>query len=368
VSDRRTLKLLALLTVAGTALALVGPASASPAASGSKPKPGPTRDLQGKTYATGVACAHGKAPSHETCYVTGSANATPANTLSSVVNGKPKSTTGETPGGPAIDCPTATVCVVGGASTSSGTVEWFKSGKPTATVNVNGSSNITSVACASATKCVAVGYHQNTGAAAHQQGMFATVTNSGSANGKRVAGTSELTGVACPTASLCIAAAYSGDGAVRNGEIVLIKHGHAGAAKRLHGMDQSANVSCGSSKVCWMSGFIESAKLGTRTVFIAVKGGKAKHPIVAATASTGLSCVSATTCYGSAIGTQTGPGKLIRIVNGRVKATVVIKKTVAVSGVSCPVPTSCLVTGPSSFHNSGQPDYFWRSAVITVKV
>jgi hypothetical protein len=352
--------------VGASALALAGSAFAGPSVVGAKPKPGHVKTLKGKTYAEGIACPKGKAPAKETCVVPGTTS-TASNTLSLIHKGVPKSTTTVSPGGLAPTCPTATVCVLAGASTSGGTLEWFASGVAGSTSTVSGADNLLGVACTSATKCVGVGYHNGaeTPTGEIQNGEIAIVTDGSNATAKRIPGMSEVTGVACPTSTMCVAVGTKGN--FKHAALVTIKKGKIGKARVVHGSAQLANVACGSKTTCWATGYSVSKK-GDVDVAVRIAKGKPGHPVLIGHSGSAISCVSATTCYvaGGTKGSakDKGPGLVTRLVKGHVKASVRIKHVVIFSGIACPVATSCIATGPSKFHGNG----VWSSAVVTIKV
>ncbi len=336
--------------------------------------------IPGKTYAYAVACPPGKTVPKETCMVVGQDTAG-GNAISLVRRGKPgapKSTTG----GLSATCPSATICVTGGAEDSStapggvvGTVSWFTSGTLTKTTVVDGTSDITGVGCETPALCVASGYinGKSTSSGTVQHGEVAIVKNTSSTvHAHRVAKTDQLSGVGCDANDSCVVVGFGGPTSSTHGLIIVVKHSKVGAARTAPGAGQLNDVSCGSSTTCWATGEHLSAKKGVLEVVTEVHNGKPLHARDIPEGTAAISCVSTTTCYlagGKARGKsgQSSTGEVLRLVKGHVKAITLVPHTMGYSGISCPVSSSCLVTGPQSFHNPG-PSSYWRSDVVVLKV
>jgi hypothetical protein len=359
------------------ALGMSAPAVAGPAAA--KPKVSAVHVIAGKVYTEGVACPTGKPVTKESCDVVGYTSGA-ANAISIAHHGKPGALTTETPGGGSITCPTPTVCVLAGAETSTGpggvigTVEWLTTGQPTVTVEVTGTSDLTGVACTSATTCVAAGqFNKTISSGTKQYGEVATVNNNETTvHAHRVAKTDVLSGVACSSATKCVVVGYGGPGATHHGVVVGVTKGHIGSARPAPGASQLNDVSCGSATTCWATGEHYSAKAGSTNIVSKVVKGKPRHAKGTAEDIGAIACVTATTCYlgGAKLSgknDQNSTGEVFRLVGGHIKSARVIKHTVAFSGIACPTTTSCLATGPQSFHNPG-PSSYWRSDVAILKV
>ena len=337
--------------------------------------------IPGKAYAEGVACPPGTPVTKSDCVVVGNTQAG-ANAVARVHHGKPGAFNALAPGGSSVTCPNATTCVIGGAETLStapggviGTVQWIGPGGPIATVTVDGTSDVTGVGCTSPTVCVASGYFngKSTATGTKQYGEIANVTESTlTAHAHRVAKTDQLSGVSCDANDSCVVVGFGGPTSKTHGLIIVVKHGKVGAARTAPGAGQLNDVSCGSSTTCWATGEHLSAKKGVLEVVSEVHNGKPLHARTSPQGSGAISCVSSTTCYlagGKARGKngQSSTGEVFRLVKGHVKATTIIAHTMGFSGISCPVSTSCIVTGPQSFHNPGV-DSYWRSDEVVLKV
>jgi len=363
-----------------TAVALLGIAAPVSAAPGiAKPKIVAVHTIPGKSSAEDVACPPGKPVTKETCTIVGDEQA--GNTQSLVHHGKPGAAKPVSPGGGHVTCPSATVCVVAGAESLStapggvvGTVQWLTSGTPTATVVVNGTSNLTGVACTSATRCIAAGQFNGkvTSNGTKQYGEVAVVTTSSTtAHAHRVAKTEDLSSVACTANKSCVVVGFGGSIAKHHGVVVGVKNAHIGSARPAPGVGQFTEVSCGSSTTCWATGLHSSATKGVTGVVAKVKHAKAAHALKAPQDAGAIACVSASTCYlgGGKLGKtgQTSTGEVFVMVNGHIKKSKLVKHTMGFSGISCPTRTSCLVTGLQTFHNPG-PSSFWRSDMAVVKL
>lgn len=365
--------------VAGVvALGVTAPAIASPKAA--KPKISSVHTIAGKVYAEGVACPTGKPVTKENCQIVGDTSAG-TNAISVVHHGKPGGLTTASPGGGAITCPSATVCVVAGAETSTGpggavgTLEWLTTGQPSVTVQVRGTNNLTGVACTSPTTCIAAGYFngKSTATSTKQYGEIAIAKdNETTVHAHRVAKTDVLSGAACDSPTRCVVVGFGGPNATHHAVVVDVTKAHFGSARSAPGAGQLNDIACGSATTCWAIGEHQSAKGRITNVVTKISKGKPKHALHSPEDVGGISCVTATTCYlggGKVSGSngQNSTGEVFRLVSGHVKSSKVVKHTMTFSGIACPTKSSCLVTGPQSFHNPGVNSY-WRSDVAVVKV
>jgi hypothetical protein len=375
--ERLTLTGVVVGIAAVAALGVTAPAVAAPAAA--KPKVSSVHIIAGKVYAEGVACPSGKPATKENCDVVGDTSAG-TNVISVVHHGKPGGLTTVTPGGGTITCPSAKVCVVAGAETSTGpggavgTLEWLTTGAPSVTVEVTGTNDLTGVACPSPTRCVAAGYFngKSTATSTKQYGEVAIVnSNETTVHAHRVAKTDTLSGVGCGSATKCVVVGFGGPNATHHAVVVDVSKGHIGSARSAPGAGQLNDISCGTATTCWATGEHSSAKGRISTVVVKVSKGKPKHALGGPEDVGGISCVTATTCYlggGKLTGSgQNSTGEVFRLVSGHVKSKRLIKHTMGFSSIACPTTSSCIVTGTQSFHNPG-PSSYWRSDVAVLKV
>lgn len=150
-----------------------------------------------------------------------------------------------------------------------------------------------------------------------------------------IPGTLEFSGVACPSASSCVAVGQQLGGGV----IVPIADGRPGRVSSLP--DAFSGVACGSRSFCVAVGWS-----GEGTVVPITNGIAGAARDAPGARLSGVACANASFCV--AVGQSTvfaDQGTVVPITNGTAGRPRATPRTVGLSAVSCPAPSSCVAVG-----------------------
>lgn len=143
-----------------------------------------------------------------------------------------------------VACASATRCLAVGNNGSRGVVVVIRNGTPGAATKVAGTGGgLSEVGCSSATSCVAVGGNAARGGGV---GVVVPITNGTPGVPTPVAGTRDLSGVACSSATSCVAV---GSDSRDVGMMVPVTNGIPGAATPVYNVSLT-RVACASATSC----------------------------------------------------------------------------------------------------------------------
>lgn len=228
-------------------------------------------------------------------------------------------------------CASPSRCVAVGVEGSVATVD---DGVHGAVETIAGAGTLNGVACMSATTCVAVGYGADgTG------GIVVTLARRGAApwtatsiqNVTRV-----LNGVACPSTSGCVA--------VGNG-VVVISNGTPGAVQELPAGVTLNGVACATPDACEAVGSVDVADGNGPAVWAPITNGVtgAMQHVNGSEVLEAIACPTLTTCL--AVGEANGYAGLVAITNGSAGALQVFADIYDAYSISCPTTDLCAVAG-----------------------
>jgi hypothetical protein len=304
-----------------------------------------------------------------TCYVMGTTSTTTM--VLPVADGTPKAPAATLAAGIDEACLNATTCVVVGANTTEGVLEWMVNGHLAKVVDLRNSSYLNGVACG-ATTCFVVGDVNGpvTGAGTITYGVIADVTEAETSPAAvRVGGVAGLNAVTCASATTCYAVGETKEGTGGVAALIAITRGRPGGRVLSAGSDAFDRISCGSPTTCWTTGTAYSAKTGVTTAIVPIVKGKPGGKHVGPENGGSIACINAVTCFFASSTSQYGKGVVDELTNGKVVKSLELPAFAygTLSSIVCPTATACLATGATGFHNPG-PSYFYTGAVVTLHV
>ncbi len=158
-------------------------------------------------------------------------------------------------------------------------------------------------------------------------------------NVQPVAGTAFLTSVACSTATSCVAVGTSGTAPV----VVAITNGVPGSPQSVTGVSSLNGVACSDATTCVAVG----KGIGNTAVVVPIVNGVAGSPQVVTGANRALNavaCSSAISCV--AVGAQfPNQGSVVPITNGTPGPVQLVPVKRGLTGVACYGPTACVAVG-----------------------
>jgi len=205
-------------------------------------------------------------------------------------------------------------------------------------------STLRGVACASATRCLAVG---NNGS----RGVVVVIRNGTPGAATKVAGTGGgLSEVGCSSATSCVAV---GGNAARGGGVgvvVPITNGTPGAATKVAGSPYLSGVACSSATNCVAVGAKDFSEMSGVGVLVSIINGVpgAATPVAGSTYLSGVACSSATSCVAVGDNASSDVGVVVPITNGTPGVPTPVAGTRDLSGVACSSATSCVAVGSDS--------------------
>ena len=310
----------------------------------------------------GITC-----PSSSFCYTVGeSAGTTPLGVVVPVTNGNPGSPvtvagTGVLVG---IACPSSSTCLavgstsasvpaanavgvvvplqVNGASLSAGSV-----------ATVNGTQNLSNVACPTSNLCEAVGANSSS------QGVVVQLTNGSPGGPTVVAGTAALSSIVCPNSSTCFASGNNGSAGIVLSLTVSSNAISPGNATTVAGTGALGGIACpnpSQGNACYTVG--ESAGSSPLGVFVPLANGNpggastvsgAGTLVLIATACSSSPQVS--TCLAAGLNFPTPSlfsGVVVPITNGNPGSPFPVAGTAELDGIACASPpqgATCYAVG-----------------------
>jgi hypothetical protein len=177
-----------------------------------------------------------------------------------------------------VSCPTATFCVAGGWYTDGSTKQQallatysggvWSAQEVAASQNANGFANVTSVSCAAASACVAVGFATASGSVRQAiviTGDGVTWTSAVTASTLNTAGSAQFNAVSCASATMCVAVGkYTATGNLRHGLIGVFNgttwtDSESASSLDVDNYGYLNAVSCPSTTYCLAGGFYSDA-------------------------------------------------------------------------------------------------------------
>jgi peptidoglycan/xylan/chitin deacetylase (PgdA/CDA1 family) len=264
-------------------------------------------------------------------------------------------------------CPATTTCVAVGYGDTGvmeawgderydGAVVSITNGTPGTVQMLPGTTQLTAVACSSATTCEAVGI-SHCGICDTTDGFAVTITNGIPGNPQPVLSAQDvgevdlLDAVACSSPTTCFAVGtdpISGM-SLAQGVVVPIINGTPGSLEDVPGSANLSAITCMSADTCSAVGTTIS---GQGVVVPISNGTPGSAQIASGTAQlSGVACQTATTCV--AVGQNSPPpgvaskGVMVPIVNGTMGSAQIVPGTTTLNGVACPSSTLCQAEAPS---------------------
>jgi hypothetical protein len=201
---------------------------------------------------------------------------------------------------------------------------------------VQGTADLESVSCATATQCYAVGL----GALNSDEAVLVSIKDGHAVKVTDLPAFIGLYGVACPGATTCYAVGY--DNADDADAVTTITNGTASAPVEVAGGGEWLNaISCPTTTDCYAVGLVNY-----NPSIVPVTSGEPGTPVTIPGAwyVNGIDCSSVGNC--TAVGeNSTEQGIVGTLVNGKIGATTVVKGTEYLYGVACASGSSCVVAG-----------------------
>jgi hypothetical protein len=207
------------------------------------------------------------------------------------------------------------------------------------TLTVPNTTNLQSVSCETASRCLAVGI----GPVNRDEAALVTIVNGQPTNVTQLPTFNGLYGIACPTATTCYAVGYdSNDDA---DAVTTITGGQASAPAEVPGGGEWLNaISCPSATQCYAAGLV-NYNPSIDPILSGVP--QAALTVPDAWYLNGIDCPSVGTCV--AVGENTTQqGIVAELSDGAIGTPVVVSGTEYLYGVGCAVDGSCLLAGAST--------------------
>jgi hypothetical protein len=211
----------------------------------------------------------------------------------------------------------------------------------------NGIVALGAIACASGTRCYAVGFEGTEGAS---NAIVISLSSAGKLLGEKKDSGTGIGAIACPSATLCLMSDASRSGL----SIQLLKNGQLGTSKRLPADTFVQSMSCFRASLCYaLGGNTTSSSVKTNELFpLNPKTGKiGSKATITGFSGTDINCISASTCLVSGF---TGSGAtakpaIVAVVNGKPATPVKYAgDSVSFHSVGCAGASKCYAVGSSS--------------------
>jgi hypothetical protein len=247
-----------------------------------------------------------------------------------------------------VACASATRCVaVGNDASLDGVVVPITDGVAAAPRPVPGVA-FEGVACPSATTCVATGSDRS------NQGAVVTIIDGIPGAPQLVAGTAVFYSIACPDPTTCLAVGFGNSGAI-HGVVVSVTNGTVGIAQTILGSISLSGVACGDAKSCEAVGGVNAsnpAGISTQQgIVVPITNGTpgTAQAVPGSSGLVGVACPSADMCEAAGINyLANGQGNqavVATIRNGTPSGAQVVAGQIGIFGVSCASTAVCELVG-----------------------